>query len=221
MSSAPRRADSSGWRRRREAPGRGPAPAPPSRSAFSAGKVWLRVAPPRSAATRIGTCSRESPRFLALPPRRRGLRSSFRSPLKDDFRLDDPGKPVRRLAHRRQKAVAPAMRRARRNPAARGRRLDRLAFGKRGAKGKPALLMVKPGQRRARERAEGLAALLALEAAKTARLAPLDRPASAAMRTAPLVIHAQLDERGRAFRRSPCAAPPSTHRRENQSRNRS
>ena len=110
-------------------------------------------------------------------------------------RLDGPGKPVRRLAHRRQKTVAPAMRRARRNPAARGRRLDRLAFGKRGAKGKPALLVVKTGQRRARERTESPPALLAPEAAQTAGLAPLDRPAGAAVRTAPLVIHAQLERR--------------------------
>ena len=32
----------------------------------------------RSAATRIGTCSREMPRLRALPPRRRGFRSPFR-----------------------------------------------------------------------------------------------------------------------------------------------
>ena len=50
--------------------------------ALRAGRVWLRVAPALSAATRIGTCSRERPRLRALPPRRRGLRSSFRSPLR-------------------------------------------------------------------------------------------------------------------------------------------
>jgi len=100
-------------------------------------------------------------------------------------RLDDPGKPIRRLAHRRQKAVAPAMRRARRNPAALRRLLDRLAFGKRGSEGKPALLVVQSGQCRAGERTERLPALLAPEAAKTARLTLLDRPAGAAMRTAP------------------------------------
>ena len=51
-------------------------------SALRAGRVWLRVAPVRSAATRIGTCSRERPRLRALPPRRRGLRFSFRSPFR-------------------------------------------------------------------------------------------------------------------------------------------
>ena len=46
------------------------------------GRVWLRVAPARSAATGTRTCSRERPCFLALPPCRRGLRFSFRSPLR-------------------------------------------------------------------------------------------------------------------------------------------
>ena len=52
--------------------------------------------------------------------------------------LDDPGKPVRRLPNRLQEAVAPAMRRARRNPAARGRRAYRLPFGQRLAERQPA-----------------------------------------------------------------------------------
>ena len=82
--------------------------------------------------------------------------------LKDEglVRLDDPRKPVRRLAHRRQEAVAPAMRRARRNPAALGRPLDRLACAKRGAKGKPTLLVVQPGQCRARQRTKCLPAVV-------------------------------------------------------------
>ena len=119
------------------------------------------------------------------------------------IRLHDPGKPIRRLAHRREKAVAPAMRRARRNPAARGRRLDRLALGKRGAEGKPALLVVQPGQRRPRERSKGLPAALAPKPAQTARLAPRHRTAGAAMRAAPLLVDTQLDcrQRGRALRR--------------------
>ena len=66
-------------------------------------------------------------------------------------RLDDPGKPIWRLANRRQKEVAPAMLRARRNPAALCSLFDRLAFGKRGAKGKPALLMMQTRQRCPRE----------------------------------------------------------------------
>ena len=95
------------------------------------------------------------------------------------------------------------MRRARRNPAALGSLLDRLALGKRGAVGQPTLLVVQPGQRRARERAERLPALLAPETAQAARLAPRHSPASVAMRTAPLVIHAQFNrrQRGRALRR--------------------
>ena len=95
------------------------------------------------------------------------------------------------------------MRRARRNPAALGSLLDRLALGKRGAVGQPTLLVVQPGQRRARERAERLPALLAPETAQAARFAPRHSPARVAMRTAPLVIHAQLDrrQRGRALRR--------------------
>ena len=46
-------------------------------SALRAGRVWLRFAPVRSAATRIGTCSRHRARgrvCVALPTRRRGLR---------------------------------------------------------------------------------------------------------------------------------------------------
>ena len=85
---------------------------------------------------------------LAAAPARLALQLPLPLPaLKDEglVRLDDPRKPVRRLAHRRQEAVAPAMRRARRNPAALGRLLDRLACAKRGAKGKPTLLVVQPG----------------------------------------------------------------------------
>ena len=66
--------------------------------------------------------------------------------------LDDPGKPVRRLPDRLQEAVAPAMRRARSNPAARGRRAYRLPFGQRLAERQPALLVVQTRQRRAGER---------------------------------------------------------------------
>ena len=118
-------------------------------------------------------------------------------------RLDDPGKPVRRLAHRRQEAVTPAMRRARRNPAALGSLSDRLACAKRGDEGQPALLVVQARQRRARERAECLPAGLAPIAATTACLAARHRPGAGAMRTAPLIIHAQLDrrQRGCALRR--------------------
>ena len=72
--------------------------------------------------------------------------------------LDDPGKPVRRLANRSKKAVAPAMRRARRNPAALGGLLDRLALGKRGTKGQPTLLVVQPGQRRSSSTPSSIAA---------------------------------------------------------------
>ena len=116
----------------------------------------------------------------ALPPRRRGLRFSFRSP----FRLSStkvssastiPASRIRRLSNRLQEAVAPAMRRARRNPAARGRRAYRLPFGQRLAERQPALLVVQTRQRRAGERAECLPAGLAPIAAQTARLAPRDR----------------------------------------------
>ena len=115
--------------RRRRHPGLRPAPAPPL-SALRTGRVSPRVAPARSAATRTGACSRERPRLRALPPCRRGLRSSFRSPLpalenEGLVRLHDPGTPTQR--YRRQEAVAPAMRRARRNPAAPGSLPDRLA----------------------------------------------------------------------------------------------
>ena len=118
--------------------------------------------------------------------------------------LDDPGKPVRRLPNRLQEAVAPAMRRARRNPAARGRRAYRLPFGQRLAERQPALLVVQTRQRRAGERAECLPAGLAPIAAQTARLAPRDRTAAAAVRTAPLFVHAKFDrrQRGRTLRPS-------------------
>ena len=53
-----------------------------SASALTAGSAALAWPPPRSAATRTGTCSRDKPRLAALPPRRRGLRSSFRAPLR-------------------------------------------------------------------------------------------------------------------------------------------
>ena len=109
--------------------------------------MWLRAAPVRSAATRIGSCSRERPRLRALPPRRRGLPVQLPlalPALKHEglVGLDDPGKPDRRLPDRLQEAVAPAMRRARRNPAARGRRAYRLPFGQRLAERQPALLVV-------------------------------------------------------------------------------
>ena len=59
-------------------------------------------------------------------------------------------------------------------------------------------------QRRAGERAECLPADLAPIAAQTARLAPRDRTATAAVRTAPLFVHAEFDrrQRGRALRPS-------------------
>ena len=47
--------------------------------ALRACRVWLRVSPARSAATRIGTCSREG---RVCGPCRRGLRSSLRSSLR-------------------------------------------------------------------------------------------------------------------------------------------
>ena len=103
-------------------------------------------------------------------------------------------------------AVAAAMRRARRNPAALGRLLDRLACAKRGAKGKPTLLVVQPGQCRARQRTKCLPALLAPEPAKTARLATRHRPAGGSDRTAATSLR--------------CAAVNSSTR-QNQSRNRS
>ena len=91
--------------------------------------------------------------------------------------LDDPGEPVRRLPNRRQEAVAPAERRARRNPAAHRSPADGLALGKRRGEGQPPLLAVQPGQRRAGESAESPAAGLAAIAAQTARLAPGHRAA--------------------------------------------
>jgi hypothetical protein len=51
-------------------------------AAVVSGSTAVRVVPLRSAATRIGTCSFESPRLLATPPRLRGLRSSFLAPLR-------------------------------------------------------------------------------------------------------------------------------------------
>ena len=45
------------------------------------GRMRLAVAPPRSPAMSIGTCSLEGPRLLALPPRRRVLRPNHRCPL--------------------------------------------------------------------------------------------------------------------------------------------
>ena len=62
--------------------------------------------------------------------------------------LGGPGEPVRRLPNRRQEAVAPAERRARRNPAARRSPADGLALGKRRGEGQPPLLAVQSGQRR-------------------------------------------------------------------------
>ena len=163
----------------------------------------------------------------ALPPRRRGLRSSPRSPFRLSrtneglVGLDDPGKPVRRLPNRLQEAVTPAMRRARRNPAALGRRLYRLAFGKRRAEAQPALLVVPPRQRRAGERAECFPAGLA-------PVAPQDRA------PCPATPHRRFRSAGSAARhprpvrspparrrpsagsteslQPPFAAPPSTHR---------
>ena len=46
------------------------------------GSTALTVVPLRSAAMRTGTCSREKPRFFALPPRRRALRPSPRAPFR-------------------------------------------------------------------------------------------------------------------------------------------
>ena len=51
-----------------------------SAAASTLGNTALTVVPLRSAAMRTGTCSRERPRFFALPPRRRALRPSPRAP---------------------------------------------------------------------------------------------------------------------------------------------
>src|SRR4051812_9348561 len=49
-------------------------------SALSTGRTALTTAPLRSAATRIGTCSCDRPRFVALPPRPRAARSGASAP---------------------------------------------------------------------------------------------------------------------------------------------
>ena len=49
-------------------------------SALSTGRTALTTAPLRSAATRIGTCSCDRPRFVALPPRPRASRSGASAP---------------------------------------------------------------------------------------------------------------------------------------------
>ena len=202
--SRPPQADSTGWRRRR-ARRRGRRPAPVR---HALGVEDPGAAPPVPAATRTGTCSRERPR--PLPPRRRGLRSSFRSALEHEglVDLDDPAKAVRRLTDRLQEAVAPAVSRTRRNPAALGGLDNRLPFGQGLAEGQPALLVVQAGQRCAGEGTECLAAGLAAVAPQTARLAPRDGAGAGAMRAAPLVVHAELDRRKRIL-----ALRPSRQRR--------
>src|SRR5215217_6590024 len=91
-------------------------------SALSTGRTALTTAPLRSAATRIGTCSCDRPRFVALPPRPRAARSGSGQALLRAFPgpgaliaeqhegfigLDDAGQD---RAGRRggEKAVAPA-----------------------------------------------------------------------------------------------------------------
>ena len=191
-------------------------------SALRAGRTCSRVAPARSAATRIGTCSRERPRLRALPPRRRGLRSSFRlSRTKVSSVSTIPAsrsgacRTAARKRWRQRCAVLGA------SPAALGGLPDRLACGKRGAEGQPALLVVKPRQRRAGERAECLPAGFAAIAAQAAAPCPATphrrcRNADSAARH-PRPARSPPERRRppagpTAPPRPPGAAPPSTHR---------
>ncbi len=83
--------DETARQRQRFSASRRPRPLPPpSRGssdcftlfAFSAGVVWLRVSPARSEGRPGSAPACARPRLRALPPRRRGLRSSFRAPLR-------------------------------------------------------------------------------------------------------------------------------------------
>src|SRR3954471_8692044 len=174
-------------------------------SALSPGRTALTTAPLRSAATRIGTCSCDRPRFVALPPRPRAARSGSGPTLFRAFPgpggliaeqhevfvgLDNAGQD--RTGHRGgEKAVAPAKGGADRHTA----RPRRLAFAQRPAEVEPALLLPQPGQRRAGQRVEAPAASLAPEPPQSVGLAAADRRPVAAVRAAPFVTRARLDHR--------------------------
>src|SRR3954467_10111719 len=124
-------------------------------AADTAGRIALMVAPERSAAIRTGTCSSDRPRFFALPPRLRALRSGrsaaglpslARFQTRSPFRLSRTkvssastmprSFPVAGF-NRFKEAMAPAEGGAHRHAAAFGRYLHRIALGQAGAKGQP------------------------------------------------------------------------------------
>src|SRR3982750_4428017 len=181
--------------------------------AETVGSTAVSVVPVRSAATRTGTCSRDSPRLAALPPRLRGGRSSWRSPLRlvqqvGLVGLDDAAQGGGGGLDRLEEAVAPAERRGQRDVTLRGGTSDRVADAERPGELEPALLEPQPGQRRAGQGIEALAAGLAAVPAQAIGAAALHRSRRAAMRALPLIPDAGVDGR-RHFR---FAIPPGQHR---------
>ena len=151
-----------------------------SRRRIDPGSTALTVVPLRSAAMRTGTCSRERPRFFALPPRRRALRPSPRAPfpaLQDVglVRFHDPLEYLRIAPRRHQKPVTPAERRAHRHIAACRRGLHRLPLRQRQ---RSSLVSTRPGAvRTARARGRFCAVWRGVSREENARIKAGETPA--------------------------------------------
>ena len=91
--------------------------------------------------------------------------------------------------------MAPAEGRADRHAAALGGGGHRVALAQRPAEVEPAFLLAQPGQRRAGQRVETLAARLAAEPPQSISSTAGDRFLLATVRAAPLIILARLDDR--------------------------
>ena len=140
-----------------------------SAAASTLGSTALTVVPLRSAAMRTGTCSRERPRFFALPPRRRALRPSPRGAWNASFHDQNRSAPP----PNRTPVGTPVLIQ---HPQRAAEAFTVSPFAKRTPRTKPA----KPGG----------VPLSALSARHTAR----NRPLARAVRTTPSLAH-----RGNAF----------------------
>src|SRR3954462_12551899 len=180
--------------------------------AETAGSTAVSVVPVRAAATRTGTCPRDSPRLAALPPRlRRGPVGAFaaavaRRPVELAVALaavqqvglvglDDAAQGGGGGLDRLEEAVAPAERRGQRDVTLRGGTPDRGADAERPGELEPALLEPQPGQRRAGQGIEALFAGLAAVPAQAIGAAALHRSLRAAMRALPLLPDAGINGR--------------------------
>ena len=167
---------------------------------------------------RTGTCSRERPRFFALPPPPPCLapQPARTLPALQDVglvRFHDPLEHLRIAPRRRQKPVTPAERRAHRHVAARRRGLHRLPLRQRRPERQPAFLVVQARQRRTAQRVEAPAAALALVAPQTPRHTARNRPLARAVRTAPSLVHTKLDRCLRCLALAPARQHRSASRR--------